>query len=375
MDSSGVSLSKADKSELLRRVNLIRYIVPFVLFVVVASYELWEHILLKGVLEYDFHLTSEIFFFGIIGPSAVFIVLSYVARLLRQQMAAALELEVLNQSLEKMVDERTEELAEKTEILAERNTELATANVELKKLDELKSDFVSLVSHELRAPLTTINGGLELALQDVPNMSPQSRRILKVMVRESARLTRFVKTILDVSQVEAGKLSLNPGPVAVLPLLRRAVDVVFPNGDRPIVWQATADLPPLWADEIYVEEIMLNLLRNAEKHTPTNTPIEIKAVLHDDNVQISISDYGPGVPQELQSQVFERFYRLSERDRVSSRGWGLGLFLARALAEAQNGCLTVISPIRDSKDSPGANFTLTLPITAEVPDDAEIAAN
>jgi len=358
----------ARRKHFLRQVNILRFVVPFILFAVVLSYEVWEHIWLDGSFSFDFHLTSEVLFFGVIGPAAVFFVLSYVVRLLSEQMASAAELEILNKNLEQMVAERTEELAA-------RNIELAKVNQELQKVDQMKSDFVSLVSHELRAPLTTLNGGLELVLNNSEGMSPESRRQLEVMSNESTRLTSLVKTILDVSQLEAGRMTFNAGPVAVLPLIERVADSVCSNSDREIIWSTAADLPPLWADEIYVEEIVRNLLTNVRKHTPPKTAIEIGALTDDECLVISVTDHGPGIPPDQQLQVFERFYRRPERDIATGEGWGLGLYLARALAQAQGGNLDIISPVFDSINEPGSRFTLTLPVTAEVPEDGKIAAD
>ncbi len=256
----------------LRRINLIRFILPIILFGIVLTYETWEHLLLEGSFRLNFHFTSEVLFFGILGPTAVFVVFSLIVALLKQQVELSARLETMNRSLEEKVVERTEELAV-------RNEDLARANAELQKLDQLKSDFVSLVSHELRAPLTTLNGGLELALQDASQMPPESRRILEVMSKESQRLTHLVQTILDVSRLEAGKLTLNPGPVAILPLLRRIVETLFPNAPGRIVWSMPSNLPPVWADETYLEQVFNNLLSNASKYSPQEKPIELSAQL------------------------------------------------------------------------------------------------
>jgi len=354
--------SQVERNQTLRQVNLIRFALPIILFVIVSSYESWEHWILNGKLEYDFHFTSEILFFGIIGPLAVYLVLSYVASLLKKQNDASIELEALNKSLEQKV-------AERTEALKTRNTELAYANAELQKLDQLKSDFVSLVSHELRGPLTTLTGGLELALQDRWQMSSEARRVLEVMAHESERLTKFVQTILDVSKLEAGKLILNYGPVAVLPLLQKVVVTLFPNGKRSIEWDAIDNILPVWADETYLEKVICNLFSNADKYSPPGKPIEVSTHLSDGFMDITITDHGPGIPAEMQNQIFKRFQRLERGDRIRTEGWGLGLYFAKYLTEAQGGQLKVQSPIYD-EEAPGAAFTLTLPITREVPEDA-----
>jgi len=357
-----------ERALFLRRVNQIRFALPLLLYIVVVVYEVQEHWFKKGTVGFDINLTAEVFFFGIVGPTAVFLVLSYILRLLQREVATANELEALNRNLEVVVTERTE-------TLALRNAELAAANTELQQVDQMKSDFVSLVSHELRAPLTTLNGGLEMALQEVSGMSPQSRRLLEVMTRESARLTQLVQTILDVSQLDAGRLSLNLGPVAVIPLLQRSVDVLFSHQERPVIWQTTHHLPPLWADETYVEEIVRNLLHNAQKYAPPGTAVIIETELAGEWLNISVTDHGPGIPLEQQEHIFDRFYRRTERDRVTDIGWGLGLYFARALAEEQGGALTVTSPVYEAANAPGARFTLILPVTAEVPDDVEAVAN
>ncbi len=350
-------------SKQIRRVNLIRYVLPLILFTIVIIYEVWEHWLSEGVFHYDIHLSMEVLFFGILGPTAVFFVLSYVMVLLNKQADFATELKSLNRTLEQQV-------AQRTKALAERNAELALANAELQQLDQLKSDFVSLVSHELRGPLTTLNGGLEMALQDAAQLPPKLRRMVQVMARESQRLTNFVQTILDVSRLEAGQLELNPGPVAVSPLLRHTVDVVFANKKRPVVWEVLPSLPPLWADEMYLEKIISNLLDNADKYSPDGMSINLSARLADDTLHITVTDYGPGIPSEMQARIFDRFQRSKSNDRDVVMGWGLGLYFAKILAEVQGGQLTVRSPVHDNNETLGSAFTLTLPLANEAPKDA-----
>jgi signal transduction histidine kinase len=357
------STYRGQKHGLLRRVNLIRFLLPLALFSIVVVFETQEHWLETG--KFEFQLISEIVFFGILGPLAVFLTLTYIMSLMQQLIAAREETETTNRSLEKTV-------AERTAALAERNDELAAANKELQQLDQMKSDFVSLVSHELKAPLTTLNGGLEMVLLS-GELPEKTRRILGVMAGETQRLTHFVQTILDVSQLEAGKLVLNPGPIAVRPLLERAAETVLPDNGRALHWHIERDLPPLWADEIYFEEIVRNLLTNANKYTPVTAPIDIAARMDDHCLKVSITDYGPGIPANQQAQLFDQFYRQERGDKVSTRGWGLGLHFAKALTEVQGGCLTLTSPAHSDPAAPGTRFTITLPLTEEVPEDGEVA--
>lgn len=344
----------------VRQVDLIRFLLPLLLFAIVAIFEIQEHWLETGAFE--FTLVSEIVFFGVIGPTAVFFALTYIKFLLIEMITAREETEAINRSLEQTVAERTADLAE-------RNAELAQANAELQKLDGMKSDFVSLVSHELRAPLTTLNGGLEMALQYGDQLPEKTRHILDIMAVESERLTRFVQTILDVSQLEAGQLVLNPGPVAVRPLLERAATAVLGRDKRAIRWQIQPDLVPLWADEIYFEEIVRNLLTNADKYSDPEQPIAIAAFTEDNYLKVTVTDYGPGIPDAQKKAVFSRFERLERGDKVSYRGWGLGLYFAKALTKAQGGHLTLESPIHPDARCPGSRFTITLPLAEDVPED------
>jgi len=351
------------KNHQLKQVNVIRFVLPFILFFIVASYEVWEHWALKGRIAFDFHLTYEVLFFGVFGPAAVFVVLSYIIKLLKKEIATSTKLESLNRNLEVKV-------AQRTDALKLRNSELAHANEELKQLDRLKSDFVSLVSHELRGPLTTLNGGLEVALQNKQALPPESRRTLEVIARESQRLTRFVQTILDVSRLDAGKFTFNPGPVAVLPMLRRTIEVNCECDDHKVFLDIPEDLPPVWADEVFLEKIIANLLANAVKYSPPSQPVELAASVVNNELKITVIDHGGGIPFADQHKIFERFNRLESGDCIETKGWGLGLYFAKTLTEAQDGKIAVKSPIHDSDDAPGTAFTITLPITAEVPDHA-----
>lgn len=349
------NLSGQDKQQ-LKRVKTIGYVLPIILFTIVIFYETWEHLILQGEIGFSFNLTFEVLFFGILGPSAVYITIKYIVALLAQQMEATVNLELV--------------VAERTETLEERNAELATANQDLLKLDELKSDFVSMVSHELRGPLTTLNGGLELALQNSEEMTEESRRVLEVIAGESERLTEFVQTILDVSRLQAGKLNINLGPVAISPLLERSIHIAFAGKNREVIGgNDDQNLPPVWADEIYLEKVLYNLLTNADKYSPSEKPIKVTASLVDGFVEIEITDFGAGIPTAQQEIIFERFQRLESGNRLSAKGWGLGLYFSKALTEAQNCELRLKSPVRDDTKYPGTAFVLSIPLMKEVPED------
>lgn len=198
-------------------------------------FELAEHLQEEEALDLAFN--AEVIVFGFMGPIIIAVIIAWMREIMSAERQAAAQLQALNRKLENKVEERTA-------TLEQRNTELAHANQELQRLDEMKSEFVSLVSHELRAPLTTLNGGLELALQHAETLPPFARRTLETMVGESARLTQLVQRILDLSRLEAGKFEVNPGPVAVRPLMEQAADVMLIPKGRRIEWKFTDNLPP-----------------------------------------------------------------------------------------------------------------------------------
>lgn len=333
--------------------KVLQWVIPLFLSVTALAFEFIEH-RIAGEVDFDLAFMSEIIIFGLMGPTFIVFIIAWMRELVRAELKAVEETRRLNLELEVKVEERTA-------ALAERNRELAQANSELQQLDAMKSEFVSLVSHELRAPLTTLNGGLELALQQAEALPTSARRTLETMVGESARLTNLVQTILDISRLEAGKYEINLGPVALRPLMEQAAEVVLIPSSRPIEWEFSPALPPVWADEIHLEEIIRNLMRNADKYSPQGMPVQLCACEKEDHVRIAVKDHGPGIPPAARQYIFERFSRVQGGESAPP-GWGLGLYFARKLIQAQGGSIGVNSPIWEDPKSPGAEFYLLVPI-------------
>jgi signal transduction histidine kinase len=342
--------------------DVLEWALPIFLSVTALGFEFAEH-WPKNEL-YDAGHIAEMIIFGIVGPTIIHRILVWMHGLMNAQKQAATEVQALNRDLERKVNERTA-------TLEQQNTELGRLNRELRDLDEMKSDFVAMVSHELRAPLTALNGGLELALQSSESLSPHARAILGIMEVESRRLTDFVQTILDVSRLEAGKLAITLGPVAVRPLIEQASLIVLSSSPRKVEWNITPDVPPIWGDETYLEQTIRNFISNADKYSPTDMPIHLCADLAGDKVRISVKDHGPGIPADMGERVFSRFGRL-DGGESSPSGWGLGLYLGRKLIEAQNGEIGFVSPIWHANGGAmGAEFYILMPIAQAPEDDLE----
>ena len=288
----------------------------------------------------------------IIGSSAIL-------RDITARVQAEQAIQQLNLELETKVIERTAQLATATEELRRRYRELEKANEELKKLDELKSEFVSMVSHELRAPLTNINGSIELLLEGTtPCYDPEHRELLQIVSEQSQRLTRLVKGILNVSRIEAGQLVLQPQAFNILGLVEKVIDVwetreVANRFERP----RTVNLPSVWADRDRTEEILFNLIDNAIKYSPEGAAIRVEAESNGRFVAISVSDRGIGIPEDEIDRIFEKFHRVDRKDAMESYGHGLGLYICRRLVEAQGGQIWVESVVGE-----GSTFRFSLPL-------------
>jgi len=335
-------------SGLRKQVSVVRWLLPLILTIVVTIYETIEHVI-EGPEPIGISFYAEVGFFGILGPALVGLTLTWIAHSLAAREQAEADIRRLNTTLERQVAERTRSLAAALRELEQKNLELQT-------LDQLKSDFVSLVSHELRAPLTNINGGIELLLSS-PGLEPHCRDTLRIIGEQSQRLTSMVKTILDVSAIEALRWPLNPGPVALSPLAQASVRQMLARaGNRQIVWQGDEDLAFAWVDENSLAQVLTNLLDNAIKFGPDDSTITVDSRATTDSIRISVSDQGPGIPPEERERVFDKFHRLDGRDDRRVYDHGLGLYMARGLVEMQEGQIWV-----EGNDDGGARFVVELP--------------
>ena len=355
----------------VRLLRLLRWALPLVLCVVGLYAEFSEHIAQEHE-SITTYLLGEVLLFSIAGPVAVFFTLSWVVRMVGAYQQTAEALQAANRGLEAAVEERTSHLREATDQLATANDDLARANTDLRQLDRMKSAFVSLVSHQLRAPLTNIVGALEIVSADAAALPRSSQRTLQILTLESQRLSRLIQRILDVSRLDAGRLPVNLGPVAVEPLLARAAESTLGVADGSAPWTTSipAALPPAWADEELLGEVVRNLLDNAVRYAPPDRPVLIDAQVRLGNLEIGVSDEGPGVPIEEQSRIFESFHRIGDAD-TSVAGHGLGLYFAERLILAQHGAIGVQSPLRPGADSPGSRFWVRVPIAAGAPDEED----
>ncbi|HZY43807.1 MAG TPA: ATP-binding protein, partial [Anaerolineae bacterium] len=237
----------------------------------------------------------------------------------------------LNTNLSEQVADRTRELAQKVE-------ELARANVELQKLDQMRTEFVSLVSHQLRAPLTNMRGATERMLDQCGAINATCSRMFSVLDQQVDRLDRLVQDVLSATRIEAGELTLQSEPISVLPIVQQIVDQTRSRHDaRSIHLPTKPGLPLVFADRDRVAEVLANLLDNADKYSPHDREIDIDVQADQTEVTITVRDFGKGLPPNDLDRIFDKFYRADNSDAQAAYGYGLGLYVCRRLIEAQGG--------------------------------------
>ena len=230
----------------------------------------------------------------------------------------------------------------------------------VRELERLKEEFVATVSHELRTPLTPIKGFATTLLEGGDRMSSDTRRTaVESILRSAQRLERLILNLLEVSRIESRVIDVRNSSVEVCELSRRVVrEFRDAWGDRDIEVSVPAGLCHALGSELWIEQILSNLLSNALKYATGDEPIEVHLRADRDAVELAVIDHGPGIPAEAAARAFERFERLDQTQRQA--GTGLGLYIARELAHAMNGTLTL-------SETPGRGATFSLRLRPAAP--------
>lgn len=269
----------------------------------------------------------------------------------------------LNRVLEAQVAKRTRELLLANDELARGKRELEKANAELRQLDQLKSEFVSMVSHELRAPLANISGVFQLLLEDErDSLSINQRELASLANEQVERLGRLVKGVLNVSRIQAGEIEFHAQAFDLPELLEKECSRWLASDARHrYVCQASHNLPTVLADRDRVDEVLTNLVDNAAKYSHEGTSICVAAQVCGAEMVVSIRDEGVGVASEDMKKIFDKFYRVERDDARQTYGHGLGLYISRQFIQGMGGRLWV-----DSKVGQGSTFYFSLPLAEKI---------
>jgi len=228
---------------------------------------------------------------------------------------------------------------------------------ELRRLSALRADFVSLVSHELRSPMAAVIGAARTLEERWRELNADQRAaFLALIADETNRLATLIGDVLDTSRIEAGTFSYRFTEVDVAELVQATVAGFALHQDEvSVIAHAEGVLPSVRGDRERLRQVLRNLLENAVKYSPAGEAVDVRARAEDGRVLVTVEDSGPGIPAEQHGLIFERFGRANVG--LGKPGTGLGLFIARSIAEAHGGVLEV-----DSGPDPGATFTLVLPV-------------
>jgi two-component system sensor histidine kinase/response regulator len=253
----------------------------------------------------------------------------------RQVKAQQTELEMRARMLEETVERRTEELV---------------------RANEAKDEFLGLISHEMRTPLTILSGGLQVLRSRTDTLPREDRDgLMQDLVHESERLTRMVEDLLVLARSESYVIR-NPEPISVVPMLRKLATRMEPVTDRVIHIEAAEGLPLVAGDLTFLERIIENLISNAVKYSQPPASVEIGASAREDGqVAITVSDHGIGVADSEISRIFDSFYRSNESSAAVA-GHGVGLAVCKRLVEALSGTIAA-----NHREGGGLEVSFTVP--------------
>ena len=238
---------------------------------------------------------------------------------------------------------------------------------ERKRVDRLKNEFVSTVSHELRTPLTSIRGSLGLVAAGATGELPErARDLVSIAARNSERLILLINDILDMEKIESGRMDFSLRPQELAPLVSQAVQAVEPFArEHGVRLAVDGDLAGhrVCVDENRVIQILTNLLSNAAKFSTEGEVVRVVTEASDGRLRVAVVDHGPGIPEEFQPRIFQKFSQADASDRRRKGGTGLGLSISRALAEQMDGRIWF-----ETEPGTGSTFFVEFPEWREDPD-------
>jgi signal transduction histidine kinase len=314
---------------------------------------LWPHYPILGAMALLLALAHDAF--GLVGV-ATFVLPPILMRQVAKQyldntVAHVRELREVNARLEAEIAQRTAAEQESARLARE-----AARAAALEELSRLKSEFVSIASHELRTPTTAVLGFSELLMADIPPEDP-SHRMVSLVHRNAEQLASLVDNLLDVSRIEVGEMTVNPTSVeltALLPAVLAALEAPSPR--HRLTLEVAPEASTAWVDADRLRQIVTNLVSNAMKYADGG---EIRISTRPSGpgwIALTVADQGVGIAREHLERIFDRFQRVDRSTTRGVRGTGLGLYIVRHLVELHGGTIRV-----ESEPGRGSVFEVTLP--------------
>jgi signal transduction histidine kinase len=228
------------------------------------------------------------------------------------------------------------------------------------QLDRLKDDFVLTASHELRSPLTSVQGFAELLMLERDSLTAKQVETVEIILDNCRHLVRLLNDLLDLARSDAGRLGLRLAPTKMAPLVEDAVRLMraqTESASQFLTARIDSDLPVIDAEADRVRQVLVNLITNAHEYSPEGATIEVAAHGYGGGVEVTVTDNGPGIPAAQLEHIFERFTRGDAGLTQRVGGTGLGLAISKSLVELHGGTIEV-----DSTPGQGSTFRFRLPI-------------
>ena len=264
-----------------------------------------------------------------------------------QNTLSVQEIREFNETLQQRIDDATQELR--------------ASNRQLQKLDEAKDEFVSMASHQLRTPLTSVKGYISMVLEgDAGEITPMQRKLLGEAFTSSERMVHLINDFLNVSRLQTGKFMLDAQATDLAKVVRQEVDALRPvaaSRDLRLEYRPPARIPVLYVDEGKIRQVIMNFLDNAIYYSRENTIIKVTLSHHDGDVLLEVHDTGIGVPISEQAHLFTKFFRATNARRQRPDGTGVGLFLAKKVITSHGGRM-----VFSSVEGEGSVFGFRLPV-------------
>jgi len=228
------------------------------------------------------------------------------------------------------------------------------------ELDKLKDEFVLTASHELRSPLTSVQGFAELLMLDRDSLTPRQRETVEIILDNCRHLVRLLNDLLDLARSDVGRLAIRPQPTEVAPLVEdvvRTMRAQTETASQALTEDVQPGLPPIYVEPDRIRQILVNLITNAHEYSPEGASIYVAARAVGAEVEISVTDDGPGIPAEQLDRIFDRFTRGDAGLTQRVGGTGLGLAISKSLVELHGGSIAAESTVGQ-----GSTFRVRLPI-------------